>query len=113
MEQAFTGFQKGLDAVIGTALKQFQDAQGHARKFAAPAIFGPGGDGDPHGRSFGDWLLPGAALGSSKTGPRAKADAQDRLDKVYGSSFAPWQKAAMGESSGTTGGYIVPPEFNQ
>jgi len=113
MEQAFAGFQKGLDAVIGTALKQFQDAQGQARKFAAPAIFGPGGDGDPHGRSFGDWLVQVAVLGSSKTGPRAKADAQDRLDKVYGSSFAPWQKAAMGESSGTTGGYIVPPEFNQ
>lgn len=27
--------------------------------------------------------------------------------------MAPWQKAALGESSGTTGGYIVPPEFNQ
>jgi HK97 family phage major capsid protein len=113
MEQAFAGFQKGLDAVIGTALKQFQDAQGQARKFAAPAIFGPSGDGDPQGCTFGDWLVQVAVLGSAKTGPRAKADAQDRLDKVYGSSFQPWQKAAMAESSGTTGGYIVPPEFNQ
>jgi HK97 family phage major capsid protein len=113
MEQAFAGFQKGLDAVIGTALQQFQDAQGQARKFAAPAIFGAGGDGDPQGRSFGDWLVQVAVLGSAKTGARAKADAQERLDKVYGSAFSPWQKAAMSEASGTTGGYIVPPEFTQ
>jgi HK97 family phage major capsid protein len=33
------------------------------------------------------------------------------LEKEYGSSFSPWQKAAMGEASGVAGGYIVPPEF--
>jgi HK97 family phage major capsid protein len=113
MEQAFAGFQKGLDAVIGTALKQFQDAQAQSRRVGGPAIFGPGGDGDLHGKSFGDWLVQVATLGSSRTSPRAKSDAQDRLDKIYSSAFQPWQKAAMGESSGATGGYIVPPEFYQ
>jgi HK97 family phage major capsid protein len=105
MEQAFSGFQKGLDAVITTALKQFQDAQTQARRHAVPALFGPSGEGDPSGKSFGDWLVQVAILGSSKSSPRAKAEAQDRLEKVY------HQKAAMGESSGTTGGYTVPPEF--
>jgi len=27
------------------------------------------------------------------------------------SEFSAWQKAAMAESSGTTGGYTVPPDF--
>jgi HK97 family phage major capsid protein len=111
METAFHGFQKGLDAVITEALKSFQNAQSQARRHAVPAIFGPGGDGDPHGKSFGDWLVQVAILGSHKTTPKAKADAQDRLEKVYASTFQPWQKAALGESSGTTGGYIVPPDF--
>jgi HK97 family phage major capsid protein len=112
MEQAFGGFQKGLDAVIASALAQFQDAQSQARRHAVPAIFGPGG-GDPAGKTFGDWLVQVATLGSAKTNPRAKADASERLDKVYNSGFTPWQKAALGESSGATGGYIVPPEFYQ
>jgi hypothetical protein len=47
MEQAFGGFQKGLDAVIQTALKQFADAQTRSRRHAVPAIFGEHGDGDP------------------------------------------------------------------
>ncbi len=110
MEQAFGGFQKGLDAVINTALKQFQDAQTQARRHAVPAIFGAEG-GDVHGKTFGDWLVQVATLGSSKTSPKARAEAQDRLEKVYSSTFQPWQKAALGESSGATGGYIVPPEF--
>ncbi len=113
MEQAFAGFQKGLDAVINTALKQFQDAQSQSRRLAVPAIFGPGGEGDTHGKSFGDWLVQVATLGSTKTSPKAKAEAQDRLEKIYASSFQPWQKAALGESSGATGGYIVPPDFYQ
>ena len=111
MEHAFAGFQKGIDAALNTALQQFQDAQAQSRRLAIPAIFGPGGDGDPRGKSFGDWLVQVGTLGVSGSSPRAKAAAQDRLDKVYSSSFHPWQKAAMGESSGTTGGYIVPPEF--
>src|SRR6185312_9922760 len=113
MEQAFGGFQKGLDAVITTALAQFQDAQTQARRHAVPALFGPAGEGDPHGKTFGDWLVQVAVLGSTKTSPKAKGEAQDRLEKIYNSTFQPWQKAALGESSGTTGGYIVPPEFFQ
>jgi HK97 family phage major capsid protein len=111
MEQAFAGFQKGLDAVISTALKQFQDAQSQARKFAVPAIFGPGG-GDPDGKSFGDWLLAVAKAGSRNH--TQAHEGQQRLDKVYKSMFNEWQqKAAMGESSGVAGGYVVPPDFYQ
>ena len=63
MEQAFAGFQKGLDAVINTALKQFADAQSQARRHAVPALFGPGQGGDPDGKTFGDWLLTVARAG--------------------------------------------------
>jgi HK97 family phage major capsid protein len=108
MEQAFAGFQKGLDAVINEALKQFADAQTRSRKNGAPAIFGAGGEGDPRGKSFGDWLLQVAIL---TTGKGDRSAAAKRIDDVYGSAFSPWQKAAMGESSGVTGGYIVPPDF--
>ena len=112
MEQAFAGFQKGLDAVIQTALKQFQDAQSQARKFAVPAIFGPAGQGDPDGRTFGDWLVCVAKAGSKNH--RAAAEGQKRLDEVYKSMFSEWQqKTALGESSGVTGGYVVPPDFYQ
>jgi HK97 family phage major capsid protein len=112
MEQAFGGFQKGLDAVINASLKSFQEAQSQARRHAVPALFGAEG-GDPSGKTFGDWLVQVATLGSSKTSPKAKGAAQERLEKIYSSSFQPWQKAALGESSGATGGYIVPPEFYQ
>jgi hypothetical protein len=66
MEQAFAGLQKGLDAVINTALKQFQDAQSQARKHAGPTLFGPG---DPHGKTFGDWLLQVAIVTTGKGTP--------------------------------------------
>jgi hypothetical protein len=46
LEQAFAGFQKGLDAVINAQLKGFQDAQSQARRRSVPAIFGPTGEGD-------------------------------------------------------------------
>jgi HK97 family phage major capsid protein len=109
MEQAFSGFQKGLDAVISTALRQFQDAQSQARRHAVPAIFGPQGDGDPK-QNFGDWLV--CVARTSGKNHKAAAEASDRLEKVYGSSFSQWQqKAPMGETSGSTGGYIVPPDF--
>jgi hypothetical protein len=87
MEQAFAGFQKGLDAVINTALKQFQDAQSQARKHAIPAIFGPGGEGDPRGRSFGDWLTQVAIRGLASGNQKAKAAALERLDKTYPETF--------------------------
>jgi HK97 family phage major capsid protein len=110
MEQAFSGFQKGLDAVINAALKQFADAQQKSRKNAVPALFGPDGDGDPHGKTFGDWLLNVAVV---TTGKGDRGAAVKRLNDVYASDFRPWQKAAMGESSGATGGYVVPPDFYQ
>jgi HK97 family phage major capsid protein len=113
MEQAFAGFQKGLDAVINASLKSFQDAQAKSRKNAVPTIFGDGNSGDTHGKTFGDWLVQVAILGSPKTSPQAKAAAQDRIEKVYSSKYNAWQKAAMAESSGTTGGYTVPPDFYQ
>jgi HK97 family phage major capsid protein len=109
IEQAFGGFQKGLDQVITTALAQFQDAQSQARKFAVPTIFGAGGQGDPKGHSFGDWLAQVGILGVASASSKAKAAAQDRLEKTYPETFE--RKAAMGESSGVTGGYIVPPDF--
>ena len=113
MEQAFSGFQKGLDAVINASLKQFQDAQARSRRGAVPIIFGEGNDGDPHGKTFGDWLVQVAILGIPKATPQAKTAAQDRVEKVYLSTYNAWQKAAMAESSGTTGGYAVPPDFYQ
>jgi HK97 family phage major capsid protein len=82
-------------------LQSFADAQGQARRHAVPALFGPGGEGDPR-KSFGDWALAVAR--------------NDRayLEKHYGSHFNEWRtKAALGESSGVTGGYTVPPEFYQ
>jgi HK97 family phage major capsid protein len=102
MQRAMEGFGKGLDTVISQALKQFADAQTRSRKNGAPLIFGEDGQGDPRGKTFGDWLL-GVAR-------------NDRayLEKHYGSVFNEWQtKAALAESSGATGGYTVPPEFYQ
>jgi HK97 family phage major capsid protein len=101
LESALAGFTRGLDGIISQTLKQFADAQAQAKKHAVPALFGPGGEGDPK-KSFGDFLL-GVAR-------------NDRvyLEKHYGSTFQAWQtKAALGESSGVTGGYTVPPDFYQ
>jgi hypothetical protein len=78
MEQAFSGFQKDLDAVINAALKQFQGAQQKSRKNAVPAIFGDNGDGDPHGKTFGDWLVNVAV---ATTGKGDRAAAVKRLNK--------------------------------
>jgi HK97 family phage major capsid protein len=89
---------KSLDAVINATLTKFQNAQSQAKKHAIPAIFGDENDGDPK-KNFGDWLT--------------KVARNDRaaLEKDYGSYFSPWQKAALAETSGVTGGYIVPPQF--
>jgi HK97 family phage major capsid protein len=95
-------FTKSMDAVITAALHKFADAQKMARKHGAPILFGEAGDGDPRGKSFGDWLL-GVARND-----------RTYLEKHYGSRFNEWsQKAALGEASGVTGGYTVPPEFYQ
>jgi HK97 family phage major capsid protein len=95
-------FTKSMDAVITAALHKFADAQKLARKHAVPILYGTDGDGDPKGKSFGDWLL---AVVRNDRG---------YLEKHYGSRFNEWaQKAALGEASGVTGGYTVPPEFYQ
>ena len=92
---------KNLDAVIASTLQQFAAAQGKSRKNAAPAIFGDGQDGDVRGKTFGDFCL---AIARNDAG---------YLEKHYGSQFNAWQtKAALGDSSGATGGYTVPPDFH-
>jgi HK97 family phage major capsid protein len=99
LESALGGFTRGLDAIITRTLEQFADAQRQARKHAVPAIFGPGGNGDPK-KTFGDWCLAVARKDTVY------------LEKHYNSRFVEYsQKAALAESSGTTGGYTVPPEF--
>jgi HK97 family phage major capsid protein len=100
VESSVTSLTKNLDSVISAALKQFADAQNKSKKNGAPIIFGEGAEGDPKGKTFGDWCLAVAR--------------NDRayLEKHYGSEFVPWQtKAALGDSSGATGGYTVPPDF--
>ncbi len=47
-------------------------------------------------------------------GMAAQQKAIDRLKNVYGSTYSTWgTKAALAESSGTTGGYTVKPEYSQ
>ena len=84
------------------SLKAFADGKSQSRKHAAPALFGATGDGDPHGKTFGDWALA-----------VARGD-RNYLEKHYGSRFVEYAgKAALAEASGVTGGYTVPPDFYQ
>jgi HK97 family phage major capsid protein len=94
---------RGLNDTITDTLKQFAAAQAKSRKSAVPLLFGEQGEGDPR-KNFGDFCL---AI--------ARKD-HKRLDEVYHAQLAdekgnPVQKAALGEASGSTGGYIVPPDF--
>ncbi len=100
LEGALSRHAQTLDAAIGQALKGIADAQGQAKRHAVPALFGSG-EGDPR-RCFGDWCLAVAR------------DDRGYLEKHYGSRFNEWRtKAALGEASGVTGGYTVPPDFYQ
>jgi hypothetical protein len=102
LDAALTRAGQSIDAAVNQSLKAFADARTLARKHAAPAIFGTGGEGDPHGKTFGDWCLAVAR------GDRAY------LEKHYGSRFVEYAgKAALAEASGVTGGYTVPPDFYQ
>jgi HK97 family phage major capsid protein len=102
LDAALARYAQNLDSAVNQSLRAFADARGQARKHAVPAIFGPGGDGDPRGKTFGDWALAVAR------GDRAY------LEKHYGSRFVEYSgKAALGEASGVTGGYTVPPDFYQ
>jgi HK97 family phage major capsid protein len=98
MEQALGKLTDGLSTAVDGALRQFADAQSQSRRHAVPAIFA--GDGAAAGHDpkhcFGDWLL------------HVAANDEGYLEKEYGSVRT---KAALAESSGVTGGYVVPPEF--
>jgi HK97 family phage major capsid protein len=94
---------------VEVTLKRFQEAQEQARRNSVPAIFGAGGHGDP-AHNFGDWLQHAIAACTSKG--KGAYEAADYLDKHYGQGeINARQKAALGESSGVTGGYTVPPQF--
>jgi HK97 family phage major capsid protein len=99
------GLTKGLNDTINETLKKISEAQAKSRRSAVPAIFGPGGDGDGDPKkNFGDFCLSIATKNHK------------RLDEIYGAHPVDEkgnivQKAAMGEASGSTGGYTVPPDF--
>ena len=102
VETSVAALTKKLDTVITATLKQFADAQPRSRKHAVPAIFGAGRRAATRSKSFGDFCLavrPQRPQATSKSTTAA--------------TFNAWQKAALGESSGVTGGYTVPPEFYQ
>jgi HK97 family phage major capsid protein len=99
VDGAFQKFTQALDGIVSNSLKQFADAQKKSLKNAVPILFGPDGEGDPK-KCFGDFCL---AVSRNDRG---------YLEKNYGSVWSSWHtKAAMGESAGATGGYVVPPDF--
>ena len=94
------GLSRGLNDTIQKTLEQVARGQTLSRRSAVPLLFGEGGHGDVK-HHFGDWLL------------HVAQNDKAYLEKEYGSGFSPWQKAAMGDASGVTGGYTVPPDFYQ
>jgi HK97 family phage major capsid protein len=102
LDAALARQSQSIDAAVNQSLKAFADAKALSRKHAAPLLFGAGGDGDAHGKTFGDWALA-----------VARGD-RNYLEKHYGSRFVEYAgKAALAEASGVTGGYTVPPDFYQ
>src|SRR5260370_556408 len=106
MEALTTNVTNSLNTVVETTLKRFQEAQEQARRNSVPAIFGAGHEGDPR-KNFGDWLKHAIKAITGKG--REPTEAAEHLEKNYQQSIH--QKAALGESSGVTGGYTVPPQF--
>jgi HK97 family phage major capsid protein len=102
LEASVQGLSAQLDKVINKALEEFARAQAKSRKNAVPEIFGPGGEGDPL-HSFGNFCLCVAQKNHKRLEEHYKTYMVDGTG----------QKAAMAESSGSTGGYIVPPDFYQ
>lgn len=96
---------KGLNDTITATLKDFATAQQKSRKNAIPAIFGDNQTGDPK-KNFGDFCLAVATKNYKRLEEVYKAQATDDKGNVV-------QKAALAEASGSTGGYIVPPDFYQ
>jgi HK97 family phage major capsid protein len=86
-----------LSEGVNQALTQFADAQSQSRRVSRPLIFGNGPAGDVR-KTFGDWLL------------HVARNDEAYLEKHYGTVRT---KSAMAEGGGTTGGYVVPPEFYQ
>src|SRR5262249_48220258 len=102
---------QSVQAIVDSALKEFQAAQEQARKHAVPAIFGNNPAGDPK-KNFGDWLSHAIKAITGK--PRDALAAAEYLEKTYGTPVPDvQQKAALGESSGVTGGYTVPTQFSE
>jgi HK97 family phage major capsid protein len=99
---------KSVNTIVEATLKKFAEAQSQARKFSAPAIFGDGNDGNVK-LNFGDWLQK-AVVACTAKGKKA-LEAIDYLEKNYKQDII--QKAALGESSGVTGGYTVPTQFSE
>jgi HK97 family phage major capsid protein len=95
---------KSLDETITAAVKAVADAQTRSKKNAVPLIFGEGNKGDPD-HNFGDFCVCVA----TKNYKRLDEHYQSFPTDATGSRIS--KKAAMGESSGSTGGYIVPPDF--
>jgi HK97 family phage major capsid protein len=98
-ESCLATITKNIDTIITQAVQEVAKAQSLSKKHAVPLIFGQGGEGDPK-KNFGDFCVA-----------VARKD-HNYLEKNYGAQFNDWQtKAALGEASGVTGGYVVPPEF--
>jgi HK97 family phage major capsid protein len=107
MEAALAKASDSVNQIVEATLKRFTEAQESARKLAAPILFGPEGEGDVK-KNFGDWLCHAIKAVTAK--PREALECADYLEKNYKQSFYQ-QKAALGESSGVTGGYTVPTQF--
>lgn len=101
LDQFSSTMLRGLTEALDGALKRFGQTQQQSRRNAIPAIFGPGGEGEPK-RTFGSFLLA-LRRGDSKA-----------LEEM-GSHWADWNashtKAALNTQTGTQGGYTVPTEF--
>jgi HK97 family phage major capsid protein len=101
VQSSVEALSRNLDSVINKALEEFARAQGKSHKGAVPALFGDQPPGDPN-HCFGDFCLC-VATGNRK-----------RLEEHYQSAWVPAagaRKAPLGEASGSTGGYTVPPDF--
>lgn len=94
-----------IEATVAAALKRLEELP--AIKTAG-IISKAGGDADPETKTFADWLLA------------VKRRDVKRLTKVYETKAGgAWLdrdgvdniKAPLAEASGTTGGYLVPPQF--
>jgi len=85
-----------IDAALKRTLDQLAHAQTKSRKNGIPEIFGPGNNGDPK-KTFGSFLI--ALISNDKK----------TLDAL-GAEWEPWTKVALAESTGATGGFLVPTE---